>query len=229
MELKPNDLHRCLEVLSEKCTDLQRVMIYYPRQLVVAGGFVRDAVWGDLFKDVDVFVPSESVARSAASVLSSLSQKPPIVARTSVSVCDRGGALVQFSHRQPFADPLEVVGGFDFTTSQGSFWYDGGWKSHVSDHFYPDVFMLRIRYCAPVRDEDPGASLLRLLRLYRRGYRASLETLARVVARFASQSAGSGFLTGASEAEAARLLLASLRAADKSSDVGDPAYTDLAD
>ena len=58
-----------------------------------------------------------------------------------------------------------------------------GWRSICHDRFYEDLAAKRLRYTAPVRNEDAGGSLLRVLKFYQRGYRIPLDSLGAVVAR----------------------------------------------
>lgn len=57
------------------------------------------------------------------------------------------------------------------------------WDSYVDGRFYPDVAAKRLTYRQPIRNEDGGGSMIRVLKYYQKGYRIPLEDLAFVIAR----------------------------------------------
>ena len=79
---------------------------------------------------------------------------------------------------------------FDFSISQAAFWFDaevGKWDSFCGDKFYQDLSAKRLVYLSPVRNEDAGGSLLRVLKYYQRGYRIPLDSFGAVIARLVSK------------------------------------------
>ena len=98
----------------------------------------------------------------------------------------------------------EVVDSFDFTVCQAGLVYiptpiqisspdnelfqmfggTGSWLGICSDTFYEDLCAKRLVYTKPERLEDAGGSMLRLLKYTARGYRATLDSVAAVAARW---------------------------------------------
>jgi len=65
-------------------------------------------------------------------------------------------------------------------------WYDKDkkkWLSTCSKRFYSDLAGKRLVYLSPIRNEDAGGSLLRVLKYYQRGYRIPLNSFGAVLAR----------------------------------------------
>jgi hypothetical protein len=230
-ELERSDLERCFNQLpAEGLWDLLTILRSKPGQLVVAGGFVRDSVLGETCRDVDVFAADADVAKRSALEFDQLlheSGEEPLVKASRYAVTVKWNdavAPVQFIHRRPFTDPSDVIKTFDFTVSQGSFWWAGGWHSAVSDRFYEDVRAKRIRYTSPVREEEIGGSFLRVLKLYRRGYVASLDSLGKIVTRFAR-----AWKVDGTEDELWKVLAVELRAADAGAESADHSNLDKLD
>lgn len=112
---------------------------------------------------------------------------------------------VQFIHRWSFPDPVHAIQSFDFTISRAAFWYAkiyrgeieiangppvpvidtdrSGWRSVVDNRFYADLAAKRLIYTNPIRNEDAGGSMLRVLKYYQRGYRMPIDQLGAVMAR----------------------------------------------
>jgi hypothetical protein len=105
---------------------------------------------------------------------------------------------VQIIYRWVFDSGDAAANSFDFTCCAAMFWYgpvrilnDEGqdsvphWKSYCDTRFYPDVAAKRLIYRDPIRNEDAGGSMLRVLKYYQKGYRIPLDSLSRVIARLA--------------------------------------------
>jgi hypothetical protein len=88
----------------------------------------------------------------------------------------------------------EVIESFDFTVCQAGLIYmpgigfldleERGWIGICSDTFYEDLCAKRLVYTKPDRKEDAGGSILRLLKYTARGYRATLDSVAAIAARW---------------------------------------------
>ena len=178
-ELTPQDLTWCLRRLPRSLLDM---LAGRPRQLTVAGGYVRACVSGEPVQDIDVFAPNPDVARSCALLLAGNNLRT-VNTENAVTVVMRP-CPVQFIHRWTFATPEEVIPSFDFTVARAAFWHGGTqWHSLVDDRFYADLASKRLVYCCPDRVEDAGGSMLRILKFYQRGYRIPLDSLGAVMAR----------------------------------------------
>ncbi len=186
--LHPQDLLWC----TRRLNPLVRAMLkkYGPR-VFVAGGYVRSCVGNEPVNDVDVFVSSKEDALLFASYLAAGEHK---IHETENAYTLRGfGPAIQFIHRWTFTEPGACIASFDFTIARGAFWWEpmpttedqntGAWRSIVDPDFYADLAGKRIVYAAPVRNEDAGGSMLRVLKFYQRGYRIPLDSLGAVIAR----------------------------------------------
>jgi len=173
--------------------ELKKLMKEYPKT-VIAGGYIRSIVTGEPVSDIDVFTHSKEKANHMAEHLASemgfASKK--IIKTDNAFTIPCSPYPVQFVHRWVFDSPMDVVRSFDYTISTGSFWWAGNsaedsvgnkWASYVSEKFYPDLASRRLIYTSPVRNEDAGGSLLRMLKYYQRGYRITLPSLGAVIAR----------------------------------------------
>lgn len=112
---------------------------------------------------------------------------------------------IQFVHRWTFTDPVSAIQSFDFTISRAAFWFEkvyrgsfpdaagnevkvldnerSGWRSVADIRFYADLASKRLIYTNPIRNEDAGGSMLRVLKYYQRGYRIPIDSLGAVMAR----------------------------------------------
>lgn len=181
-----------------------------PGKVFVGGGFVRSVVAGESINDMDLFCGSEEEALECARFLLGLKEGEQTrkIHRTENAYTVMGLRLtVQIIHRWTYASPEQLMQSFDFTIAMAGFWWEpqkfellggalgpctttgpdgnvlGKWRSICDDRFYEDLAAKRLRYTSPVRNEDAGGSLLRVLKFYQRGYRIPLDCLGAVLAR----------------------------------------------
>jgi hypothetical protein len=158
--------------------------------LMVAGGYIRSCVSNEPVNDIDLFTSSE--AESSAMALELAGGDATRVKRTDNCFYVLGFRThIQFIHRWTFTDPAACILSFDFTIARAAFWWEGGedtgsWKSATDPRFYQDLAAKRLIYCSPVRIEEAGGSMLRVLKFYQRGYRIPLDSMGKVVARLMS-------------------------------------------
>lgn len=157
-----------------------RELLSSRKDVFVAGGFIRSVIANEPVNDIDLFAPS---ADAAAAVSVALADGDPVHKTENAYSVKVGGVMVQIIHRWTFQTPEECVASFDFTVAKAAVWNDGGWKSTADERFYSDLAAKRLVYTSPVRNEDAGGSMLRLLKFYQRGYRAPLSTVGAVMAR----------------------------------------------
>jgi hypothetical protein len=183
--------------------DLQWCLRRAPRQLliamkkhgesiIVAGGFIRSCVTNENINDIDCFCPSREKAREIAMELVENDEKR--IHETPNALTLRGFRTpIQIIHRWVFQSPELAILSFDFTIARAAFWWNPmmvsipreptGWSSICGDSFYADLAEKRLIYCQPIRNEDAGGSILRVLKFYQRGYRIPLDSLGSVLAR----------------------------------------------
>ena len=179
-ELSPHDLLWCVRRLPKS---VYHLMKKNPGTLFIAGGYVRSCISNERVNDIDIFSANANAAKAAALVLAEGDEKRLHVTDNAISV-KRTTPMVQFIHRWTFTTPQECIASFDFTIASASFWWDGvKWVSVVHPTFYADLAAKRLVYLSPVRNEDAGGSMLRVLKFYQRGYRIPLDSLGAVVSR----------------------------------------------
>lgn len=156
---------------------------------MLAGGFIRAAVANEEISDIDLFSPSaqraEDWAKALALDIPGTTKTRIVRTKNAITLCDRR-LPVQFIHRWTYDSPEALVNSFDFTIARATVWFDEPlkqWKSLCDEDFYADLAAKRLVYRAPVRDEDAGGSMLRVLKFYQRGYRIPMDALAGVIHR----------------------------------------------
>jgi hypothetical protein len=77
-----------------------------------------------------------------------------------------------------------------------------------AEDYHADLAAKRVVYCAPQREEEPGGSLLRLLKFAGRGYSAPLDSVAAILARLTAD------VPSGTEIERAATILTRLREVD---------------
>lgn len=152
-------------------------------KIFVGGGYLRAIVSGEQVNDVDVFVSTPTDAELLSHELA-LSKKD--IYKTDNAYTIKSTKIpIQIIHRWVFDKAEDVAMSFDFTiccavVCVGA---DGKWDSYCDDRFYIDLASKRLIYRCPVRNEDAGGSILRVLKYYQKGYRIPLDSLGKVIAR----------------------------------------------
>lgn len=180
-ELNTFDLVNCVKRIPYR---LRRIMKQQANKVFIAGGFVRACVAGEEISDIDVMSPTKDCAMSCALLLAKDYDNPPVIKTENAITVRVNPQPIQFIHRWTFDTPTDGIMSFDFTIARSAIWWNGTeWKSVCSDTFYEDLAAKRLVYCSPIRIEEAGGSMLRVLKFYQRGYRIPLDSLAAVVAR----------------------------------------------
>lgn len=156
--------------------------------IFLAGGFIRACIAGEDVNDVDLFAPSKDEATIVARQLAGAGE---IVETDNAFsfICEK--IPVQVIHRWTYDSPIACVESFDFTIAAAAIWWrnpndaetPAHWASCCDQEYYADLAGKRLVYRKPVRNEDAGGSLLRVLKFYQRGYRIPLDSLGAVIAR----------------------------------------------
>ncbi len=190
MILNPEDLNWCARRLPRRVKEVMKeAQTFLP---VVAGGFIRACVANEKVNDVDMFVTGGG-EKSCEELAMSLARIPGYGIPHKPKKTDNtwhlkiGEMPVQVIHRWTFDNPQAVIDSLDFTICQAVIWFqDKEWRGICNDSFYMDLAAKRLNYTAPIRDEDAGGSMLRVLKYYQRGYRIPLDSMGRVLARMIS-------------------------------------------
>lgn len=191
MELQRSDLNHVVRRIP---ADIAALMRAHCGKLLIAGGFVRAVIAGEEVNDIDLWSSDGDWLEKLANVL--LAQRLAAGERSRLHKTDNaltlltdGRATVQFITRWTFEGASQLVASFDFTIVQAAVWfsYDAQmFASEIGERFYIDLAARRLFYTAPIRVEEAGGSLLRVLKYVRKGYNIQIESLAAVVARLGS-------------------------------------------
>lgn len=201
-------------------------------ELFLAGGFIRSVIAKEEVNDIDLFASNKSLANEAANILADKFKSRVYSTENAYTVRAKPFTL-QVIHRWTFPSPEECVASFDYTIARAAVWVDTKpdpngdtshrWESACDPSYYEDLAARRLVYRSPIREEAAGGSLLRLLKFYRRGYTAPLDTIASVMARLT----GKVDYRAQTEEQIARVLLGLLHEVDPNSVTNDPAYLTL--
>jgi len=184
-------------------------------RVYVGGGYLRSIVSGEPVNDVDVFVKNEKEAEFLAFKL--CDDKKNIV-KTDNAYTIKGKMVIQIIHRWVFEKPEDVSNSFDFTVCCAVIFFDGKvFDSFCDDKFYVDLASKRLIYRKPIRNEDVGGSMLRVLKYYQKGYRIPLDSLGDVIARLI-QAIDTNRVDIRSEPDVARIITGLLREVDPNID-----------
>lgn len=192
--LTKNDLAHATNRLPKK---LAALLKQNPNKIIIAGGYLRSRITGEKVQDIDLFAPNKDDAYRFAlqyALASAFGAEPDdedrAFAEAMIHATDNAYTVkgswptVQVIHRWTFDDPVAAIESFDFTIAKAAIWYDGAaWDSVCHPEYYADLAAKRLVYTSPIREEEPGGSLLRVLKFYQRGYRIPMESLAAVLAR----------------------------------------------
>ena len=150
-------------------------------RIYIGGGYLRSIASGEPVNDVDVFVQSVADAELLAY---KICIKKEDVYKTDNAYTVKGKVPVQIIHRWVFEIPEAVSNSFDFTVCCAVVFFNGTtFDSYCDDRFYVDLASKRLVYRSPIRNEDAGGSMLRVLKYYQKGYRIPLDSLGAVIAR----------------------------------------------
>lgn len=187
MVLSKHDMFMCNRRLPSR---LKKLMKNHP-DCIVAGGFIRSCIFNESISDIDVFAPSEEKAKQLVQELkTSFDEKIKNKVESWILTTNNAFTLVgpkpscQFIHRWTFNNAEDLIASFDFTICKAAFWHENHfWKSICSQSFYADLAAKRLIYVSPIREEDAGGSMIRVLKYYQRGFRIPLNSYAAVIAR----------------------------------------------
>lgn len=199
-ELSKHDLAWILQRTPE---DILMEMKQRAGKLFLAGGFIRACIAHEEAADIDLFTTDRHTAKQVGQWLAGQgSRKMTPNANRSIHETDNAisipravyGIPVQIIGRWTFDTPQQCMESFDFTIAKAAIWWGGptepgmglfpeGWRSCCDPEFYRDLAAKRLIYTSPIRNEDAGGSMLRVLKFYQRGYRIPLSSLGAVMAR----------------------------------------------
>jgi hypothetical protein len=186
-----NEKHEYQSLASE---DLRRVILNTPSDVqellmggdvFLAGGFIRSVIGNEAPSDIDLFGSDGKCVEERAKKLSKSRGAKLHQSDNAHTVVSVGRTPVQFIHRWLFDDPSKLLSHFDFTIARAVIWWDAAsdqWSSLCDGWFYKDLAAKRLKYCAPMRDDGNGATLLRVRKFLQRGYCISAHDLGSAIA-----------------------------------------------
>ena len=175
---------------------LKDILMEHGPHICIAGGFCRDAISGRDPKDADIFAVGK---REMEAVIEKFGWEAANYSRhhTANTVTFKpflnmdGYCDIQFITRVYYPFHTDLISSFDFTICQCCvYWSGDSWIGLCTPEFWEDILAERARYTAPIRTEDPGASVLRLVKFARKGYKIGEQDVASCIGRFYAQLSG---------------------------------------
>jgi hypothetical protein len=182
-------------IVKSLAPEVKEILQHFDGTTCVAGGFCRDTMTGREPKDVDIFSEDARVAKLAierfgwATALYSQKTTANAVSFTPVLNVE-SKPDVQFITRTYYTCPTELIESFDFSVCQVAVYWDQKWVGVCTELFWQDIFGEKATYTLPTRDEDPGGSLLRMVKFVGKGYKVTENDIANVTGRFYAQLSG---------------------------------------
>ncbi len=236
IELNHQDINFVLRRLPRKLRELMKNPAWAGK-IFVGGGCIRSVIANEEVNDIDLFVPDKNLAAKLARdlVMAQFARTMPVDTKQLESwfgshIYLTANAItlrhfeptIQIIHRWTFDKPEDVVKSFDFSVCCAAIGYrDSQWQGVACERFYVDLAARRLVYMFPKREEEPGGSMLRVLKYYQKGYRMPLDSLAGVIARI---SMGVNWDKIGTEEQAATILTGLLRAVDPLVDLTHEAH-----
>lgn len=223
-KLTDYDMAWCLRRAPKK---LLNIMQQAPSpELFIAGGYIRSVISGEPVNDIDLFCPTKKKAEHYAELLAGGLDREKFETDNAITL--PGTPAIQFITRWVFPGFTELLSSFDFTIACAAIWWQGGfegeWRSACHEDYYRDLAARRLAYLKPTREEEPGGSMLRVLKFYQRGYRIPLSDLGSVISRLVE---GVEDLAAHDETFRAKLITGLLYEVDPAATADDPAYFEM--
>jgi hypothetical protein len=180
-KLTQGDLRNILTHLPKDVRNLMKT-----RAIFLGGGFIREVISGGVVNDIDLFGINIDDISLYASAFTNDRKAREHRTDNAITIITPNRMPVQFITRWTFADPKELMKSFDFTVCQAVLWYDKeseSWQSATHNDFYADLAAKRLVYTSPLREEEAGGSIMRIVKFMARGYNIQAPSIAGVVSR----------------------------------------------
>ena len=193
-------------------------MMEFRGKCFVAGGFIRSCIAHEEINDIDLFAPNKEVCNQIVGYLRGAVnvKKDYVTDNATTLICSAFPFPIQIIHRWCFDTPAACISSFDFTIARAAAWFDEErvWKTECDARFYQDLAAKRLQYCCPMRIEECGGSMLRVIKFLKRGYYISPESLSDVAVRWMSGVGPSVLNFKDSEQQIAKVMSGLLREVD---------------
>lgn len=186
LELASHDLRYVAQRLPRDVRDLLKT---HGKKLMLGGGFVRASIAGETPSDIDLFGSDADQLKNIAAALVSVRPGAKMhTTKNAITIITPNRLPVQFITRWVFDKPEKCVESFDFTVCQAVIWRNkgGGYESRRGERFYEDLAARRLHYTFPIREEEAGGSMLRVIKYIKRGYTIQVSSLGGVISRLVS-------------------------------------------
>lgn len=189
-QLTSNDLRYVVQRLPR---DIRDLLSEHHGKLFLGGGFIRATIAGETPGDIDLFGPDQAYLDSVATILAARRVGSKVhKSKNAITLLTPDRLPVQLITRWTFQNARDLVRSFDFTVCQAALWRAGKnsnseWASEIGDGFYVDLAGRRLVYTNPVRDEEAGGSMLRVIKYVKRGYSIQVSSLGDVIARLSDK------------------------------------------
>lgn len=172
--------------------DIRQLLVTDGPDVCVAGGFVRDTLTYNVPHDVDIFAVDVDSLDAAIDWYEWHAEiRAKLTTPNAVTFRSPGQPTVQFISRCFYPDHEKLIESFDFSVCQAAVYWNGEkWIGVCTEAFLHDITNSELTYTAPVRDEDPGASVIRLVKFALKGYAPGEEDVVKCVGRFFDQLSG---------------------------------------
>ena len=163
----------------------------YGGHLYLAGGSIRSILGGEKVSDYDIFGSSLAVLKHGEEVIKrKLADQgvKSVATQNAVTITASGVTPVQFITKWVYNFPVDLLREFDFTVAKAILYYnkDAKWVGVADENFYSDLAGKRLVYSGT--GGTPGGSILRMVKLLRRGYGIQVDSLAKLLVRVQSET-----------------------------------------
>jgi hypothetical protein len=231
-----------MEVQKLSWYDLQRAINQLPKivhdylkvqygKVFVAGGYLRSIVTGEEINDIDLYTDGTIDPKWVATEIHT---KKMLVGTSKLEDGDNAYTIIssdfpiQVIHRWNFPNTIDIITTFDFTIACAALWFNketNKWDSCCHDAFYEDLAAKRLIYTKPPEDkQEPGATLLRVLKFYQKGYKIPLDSLSHIISRLVSEVDLDRLRSWECEDPLAHVILGMLREVDPNTNPDRNAY-----
>lgn len=153
--------------------------------LFMAGGYLRSTLVEEKPADIDLFGPDEDTMNRAIEDFLDTNEKATIGfrSRNAVTIYLQG-SKIQFILADCRPTLIETVMSFDFTICQAGIMItdEGAMEMVITDDFLNHTSKNLLRYTRPVRNQEPGAPMRRMLSFVARGFKPDFKSIASVSA-----------------------------------------------
>jgi hypothetical protein len=162
---------------------IQDLLIRYPGELVLAGGYLRDREANMDFDDVDIFIlKGENGFINPYLIAKEIEHTEEHKTPNSLTLrgCQYNNTIQLISLYEQEHSPAALLSKFDFACCRVALWHNGAQPYCIMDtHFKHDCLNKKLRYR---HGDNPANSMRRVLKLYKRGWTISDKSLADVAA-----------------------------------------------